>query len=84
MIYSGPEGETSRFLKESGAGIVVPADDPRALADAIRTIAASPELAAKLGDNGRLFAEQRLTWSKLISDWIADLNSSQLENRVVA
>ncbi len=84
VIFCGPEGETSCFLRESGAGIVAPPDDPAALANAIRRIARNPGLAKELGENGRRYAEHSLTWSKLVSDWIADLNASQSQNRMVA
>ncbi|MGH9701980.1 MAG: glycosyltransferase family 4 protein, partial [Candidatus Acidiferrales bacterium] len=84
VIFCGPKGETSRFLEEKTAGIVAPADDPAALAAAIREIAANPHLAVRLGENGRRYAEESLKWSKLVSDWIAELRSGEPPNRMVA
>ena len=43
-------------------GFAVPADDPRAIADAIATLLRDRELAAELGRNGRATVERGLNW----------------------
>lgn len=45
-----------------GAGLLAPADDPAALADAVARLAADPDLAARLASAGRRFAAGR-TWA---------------------
>jgi glycosyltransferase involved in cell wall biosynthesis len=44
----------------SGAGVVVPPEDPQALAAAVRRLAADPGAAADYGRRGREFARRRL------------------------
>jgi glycosyltransferase involved in cell wall biosynthesis len=53
-------GEAPRLLERAGAGIAVPPEDPRALADAIRWLAEHPAEAKAMGERGRAFAATRL------------------------
>jgi glycosyltransferase involved in cell wall biosynthesis len=53
-------GEAARMLTRAGAGIAVPPEDPHALADAVRQLAADPAAAAEMGSRGRIYAAQRL------------------------
>jgi glycosyltransferase involved in cell wall biosynthesis len=57
---------------------VVPPGDPRALADALRTLISNPRVADQLGKNGRKHAEEQFQWSKLVSSWLRDLAQSSL------
>jgi glycosyltransferase involved in cell wall biosynthesis len=50
-------GELGRSVEHERTGIVVPARDERALADAIIRIVADPGLRARLGEAGRVLAE---------------------------
>ncbi len=72
LIFVG-RGETARMVEESKAGIVVPPEDPEALASAILLLIENRKLAAELGQNGRTFVEDHLQWSTLIRDWVAQL-----------
>ena len=45
-------------------GLLVPPGDPKALADACLSVLLDPELAEKLGTEGRRRAEERWEWSK--------------------
>ena len=49
-------GESARILSEAAAGIVVPPEDPDALADAIRWLAEHPQESEEMGRLGREFA----------------------------
>jgi glycosyltransferase involved in cell wall biosynthesis len=53
-------GEPARLLEAAGGGIAVAPEDPQALADAARWLAAHPREAAKMGTRGRAFARSRL------------------------
>ncbi|PZF13068.1 glycosyltransferase family 4 protein [Curtobacterium sp. MCLR17_034] len=51
---------TESELRMAEAGPVVKADDPRALLDAADSLRADPDLAAKMGENGRRFRSTQL------------------------
>jgi glycosyltransferase involved in cell wall biosynthesis len=53
-------GESARLLESAGAGRTVEPENPRALADAIRRLAAGPGDWASMGERGRAFAATRL------------------------
>src|SRR5439155_21109431 len=54
VIYVGdPDGEVGSLVRRFDCGIAVRAGDGRGLADAIRRLAANPELCRALGDNAR-------------------------------
>jgi colanic acid biosynthesis glycosyl transferase WcaI len=72
VVYIGP-GEGGRLVKNADAGIVLERGDPDAIADAICKLAADPRLAESLGQNGRRFVEQNLSWPLLVERWFHDL-----------
>jgi glycosyltransferase involved in cell wall biosynthesis len=82
VVFSGPEGEASKMLREAGAGIITPADNPEALATAVQEIADHPEIAQELGKNGRRYVERHLTWSHLVANWLAELTERQNLSRM--
>ena len=49
-------GEAARLLEQAGAGVVVAPEDPDALAEAIRWLAAHPAGRQEMGERGRDFA----------------------------
>ncbi|MCF6521862.1 glycosyltransferase [Streptomyces sp. JJ36] len=53
-------GGTAEEVRRSGAGVVVPAEDPGALLAAVHALAADPERAAALGAVGPVYAEREL------------------------
>ena len=53
-------GEAARLLEVAGAGVAVPPEDARALANAIRSLRERPEEARAMGERGREFARKRL------------------------
>jgi len=52
IIAAVPEGEVARAVRAAACGIVTPAEDPTALADAVRELAADRERARRLGAAG--------------------------------
>lgn len=58
-------GEAARLLEDAGAGIAVEPEQPAALAEAISRLKGDPELAARMGANGRAFAVDQLERTKL-------------------
>lgn len=56
-----PPGVTAAEIERSGGGIVVPAEDPRALLRAIDDLLANPALRLRLAAAGRAYADEHLT-----------------------
>jgi glycosyltransferase involved in cell wall biosynthesis len=52
------------FVEDSGCGLVVPPDDPEAIAAKIRSLIDNAELRRKLGATGRRLFESEYNWEK--------------------
>ncbi len=52
------DGEARRTLEAAQGGLYIPPEDPIALAEAMRTLAAQPDRGRSLGQNGRRYTEQ--------------------------
>jgi glycosyltransferase involved in cell wall biosynthesis len=74
LIFIG-SGEGARLVETAEAGAVVPAGDPRALAECLVQFTSDPALAIERGQNGRRFVEENLRWSGIVGNWLAGLNS---------
>lgn len=55
------EGGTADEVRRSGAGVLVPPEDPAALLAAVRRLAAGPEAAQALGAHGPLYVARHLS-----------------------
>jgi glycosyltransferase involved in cell wall biosynthesis len=62
-------GEAARLVEEERCGIVVPPEDPRALAAALTSLAADPARRAALGAAGRRAAERRFGREAWLDRW---------------
>lgn len=51
-VVLGVEGESAAIVREADAGLCVPPEDPRAMAEAVRRLVDDPALRARLGANG--------------------------------
>ena len=72
VVYSGA-GEAARLIQEAGAGVVAPPEDSIALADVFEGLVDDPELAKRLGENGRRYVEENFTWDAIVDDWLNQL-----------
>lgn len=54
-IVAAANGETADVIAASRSGVCVPAEDARALADAVREFASHPEQMLEYGENGRRY-----------------------------
>lgn len=72
LVFVG-KGETAELVRRANAGIVVPPEDPQALAEALLTLFEDPHMAGSLGESGRRYVEENLQWEKLVSNWVASL-----------
>jgi glycosyltransferase involved in cell wall biosynthesis len=80
VIFAG-KGECARLVEEARAGIVVPPDQPQALAEAVHSVVHDPVLGEQLGHSGRSYVEQKFDWSTLVKSWLRDLAESCADNR---
>lgn len=58
----GASSEVARVVREAGAGLVVPPEDPGALRSAVLQLRADPEARARMGAAGRAYA--RAHWDR--------------------
>jgi glycosyltransferase involved in cell wall biosynthesis len=73
-VVLAARGEAARLVEAEKCGVVVPPEDPRALADALAALAASPSRRAALGAAGRAAAERdfgRDAWLRRWHDLLA-------------
>ncbi|MCC6532428.1 MAG: glycosyltransferase family 4 protein [Burkholderiales bacterium] len=80
-IIAGLDGEGARIVTEAGAGYAVPAEDPQALADAIRALASRTRAEREtMGAAGRRYFEQHFDRDMLLrrlEDWMLELRRSR-------
>jgi hypothetical protein len=60
-VVAGAAGQVAELLTETGAGIVCPPEDSRAVAEAVRRLDADPEEARAMGMRGRRYVEENLS-----------------------
>jgi colanic acid biosynthesis glycosyl transferase WcaI len=56
ILLAAPEGEAAAIVRKAGAGIVLPAEQPSALAERVREMVASPESVTSLATQARAAA----------------------------
>lgn len=76
-VLAALEGEGARIVREAGAGIVVPPEDPAALAWGARELLrVGPEARNRMGASGRAYAERHFDRDTLVANldgWLEDL-----------
>jgi len=80
VVFAG-RGEMAGMLTSAGAGIVIPPEDPRALADAVLHFADNPIEAGRMGQRGRQLCERELCWSAIVETWLNDVTKLQRKTR---
>jgi colanic acid biosynthesis glycosyl transferase WcaI len=82
----GAGSEVARVIAESGAGLTVAPEDPRALADSVMRLRADPGLSARMGCDGRSYAIdrwERETVLKSTEKRLASFSNSNVASGVV-
>jgi colanic acid biosynthesis glycosyl transferase WcaI len=75
------EGEAAALVQEARAGLVVPPEDPAALARAIMALATDPALAAACGRRGRDLVQARFSRQALAGQLAQLLEEVSHENK---
>ncbi|KAF3886203.1 MULTISPECIES: glycosyltransferase family 4 protein [Nostocales] len=84
LIGSVPKnGTAARAIKQSGGGVIVPPEDPQALADAILELYQHPEKVKTLGYNSRKFAIDQYSFDQALSQYESLFYSLTDENSVI-
>lgn len=71
VIAAHPNSEASRLVREAGCGLVVPAENPPALLDAIQSMAQDPARRVELGRTGRRYAESHFGRTEVLGQYVA-------------
>lgn len=76
LLVAAPEGEVTRLVNEADCGVCVPAEDPAAMADAIRRLADDRQERRRMGERGRAMALQRYDRRMLAARFVATVESA--------
>jgi colanic acid biosynthesis glycosyl transferase WcaI len=73
-VVAALDGEGGRIIREAGAGWAVPAEDPKALADAVLAASRTPDVELRaMGDRGEAWFREHFEREKLLSRLEAEL-----------
>jgi glycosyltransferase involved in cell wall biosynthesis/GT2 family glycosyltransferase len=72
-LVTTDNGGCREYALDGETALVVPPDDPRALADAVAHLRTDPELAARLRRNGLALVEERFDWDRSAGELEAHL-----------
>ena len=64
-VVTTPVVGMATAIEEAGAGVLVPAGDPIALADALARLAADPDERREMGVRARRLVEERFAWERV-------------------
>jgi glycosyltransferase involved in cell wall biosynthesis len=82
-VVASEAGALPEVMRLGGGGLLVPPDDPAALADGIAQLARAPERRARLAASARERIEQRLSW-RTIAARTAEVYAEVLAERRLA
>lgn len=63
------DSETAAEVRRAGAGVIVPPEQPRALADAVRALGRDPAERERLGEQGIRYAGEHLARPAVLARW---------------
>lgn len=76
IVYSG-EGEGAALVRDGGVGVVVPPENPIALAAAMRSLIADAPSRDAMAQRARRAATEHYAWSAIVDDWLASLRAKE-------
>jgi glycosyltransferase involved in cell wall biosynthesis len=77
----GVRGESEALLREAGAGIPIPPEDPVALVQAIERMISNPGERGEMGAAARAFVERKFDRSKLALEMLNVLEEASFQHR---
>ena len=84
-IILAAEGEAEELIASSGAGVIVPPDEPEQFASAILAMHEDSEGAREMGLRGLAYVREKFEWSKLVGNWLKQLSAAEVaQNTEVA
>ena len=72
------KSEAYRQIRLANCGVMVPAENPQALADAVVALRSNPALCKELGANGRIYAEAHFTKARVLREYDDFFRSASL------
>jgi glycosyltransferase involved in cell wall biosynthesis len=81
-VVATSAGDFSELVEGTGAGVVVPPEDPRRLADALVAVLTDPDAKARMAENSRRMAEE-LSWESIARrhlDLYRDVSKAEVED----
>jgi len=70
VLASVPDdSEIARLIKDADCGVLVPPEDPQAMAQAIKGLSKQPDLLAQYGVNGRDYVVKHYSRSQLVRQY---------------
>jgi glycosyltransferase involved in cell wall biosynthesis len=83
-VIASDTGGLREFVRPRETGLLVPPQDPEALADALFLLLENRGMAESLGQNGRAFALQHLTEDAFVDRFVGLYESMSGERSVAA
>jgi colanic acid biosynthesis glycosyl transferase WcaI len=77
-IILAAEGEAEELITSSGAGVIVPPDEPEQFAAAILAMHENAEGAREMGNRGLAYVREKFEWSKLVGNWLKQLGAAEV------
>jgi colanic acid biosynthesis glycosyl transferase WcaI len=83
-IILAAEGEAEELIASSGAGVIVPPDEPEQFAAAILAMHEDAEGAREMGLRGLAYVREKFEWSKLVGNWLRQLSAAEVAQNTEA
>ena len=81
-IILAAEGEAEELIASSGAGVIVPPDEPEQFASAILAMHENADGAREMGLRGLAYVREKFEWSKLVGNWLKQLSAAEVAQNV--
>jgi len=77
------DGQSRRIVEEARAGVFIPPENSRALAETICDLVQDPARRDEMGSNGRKYIVAKLSREKTAQDYISVLEALKASNNIV-